>query len=482
MSHHESPLIVDLDGSLIRTDLLYESFVRTLFTRPWALAFLPLWLFRGIAYLKYRLAQAIDIDVSALPYNSSLLEFLREQKAQGRSLVLCTGANEGLAREVMDHLGIFDEIYATGITHNLTGERKAQFLRERYGERGFSYVGNENRDLRVWRFARSAVVVGSSRALAENAAQVCQLENSFPTAAPTLSIYLRQVRIHQWVKNLLLFVPLVTSHQFLDAEAVTAALLAFVCFGLCASATYIINDIADLDSDRAHQKKRWRPLASGMLSIRAGLLLCCLLLLASGVLVTFLPPWFGAVLFLYLVTTLGYSFLLKRLQTVDTVVLAGLYTTRILAGAAAIGVYPSYWLLAFSMFVFLCLALVKRISEIYRKQGADETSLQIRGRGYFTSDLPVLTSLASAAGMVSILVFAMYVNSAEVMGMYRSPMILWLACPLFAYWIIRMLVMASRGEIDEDPIAFAIKDKRSWITGLVLGLVLAAASTMTIQG
>ncbi|WP_237059900.1 UbiA family prenyltransferase [Microbulbifer sediminum] len=480
MSHHQSPLIVDLDGSLIRTDLLYESFVRTLFARPWVLAFLPLWLCRGIAYLKCRLAQAIEIDVGALPYNRNLLEFLQEQKTQGRRLILCTGANERLAREVTDHLGIFDEIYATGNTHNLTGERKAQFLRERFGERGFSYVGNEHKDLRVWRFARSAVVVGSSRALAENAARVCQLETSFPTAGPTLSIYLRQVRIHQWVKNLLLFVPLVTSHQFLDSQALTAALLAFVCFGFCASATYIINDIADLDSDRAHWKKKRRPLASGALSIPVGLLLCSGLFLASAVLATLLPLWFGAVLLLYVVTTLGYSFLFKRLQTVDTVVLAGLYTTRILAGAAAIGVYPSYWLLAFSMFVFLCLALVKRIAEIYRKQDEEGEPARIRGRGYFTSDLPVLTSLASAAGMVSILVFAMYVNSTEVVAMYSSPMILWLACPLFAYWIIRMQIMASRGEIDEDPIAFAIKDKRSWITGAVLGLVLLAASTVSV--
>jgi len=481
LSTQQTPLIVDLDGSLIKTDLLYESFIRNLFARPWVLVFLPLWIFHGIAYLKHRLASDVHIDVTALPYNQELLAYLQRQKDNGRKLVLCTGSNEQLADAISRYLGIFDETHGSGKDYNLTGSRKAEFLRKRFGDQGFAYVGNEPKDLRVWRFASSAVVVGASPSLAQSASQVCGLENRISVNSASIGVFMKQIRIHQWVKNLLLFVPLLTSQKFVELQALTDALLGFVCFGLCASATYIINDLSDLDSDRVHQTKRNRPLASGELPIKTALLLCFTLFLAAGALLMQLPVWFAVVLALYTATTLGYSFLFKRLQTVDTVVLASLYTVRILAGAAVIAVYPSYWLLAFSMFVFLCLALVKRISEICRKQLEIESAEeQIRGRGYYVTDLQALISLASSAGMVSILVFAMYVNSAEVVAMYSTPMALWLACPIFAYWIIRILIMASRGEIDEDPIAFAIKDKRSWITGFALALVLAAASLITL--
>lgn len=481
MSNQYPPLIVDLDGSLIKTDLLYESFIRNLFARPWVILLMPLWLLRGLPYTKNRLAQMADIDIPALPYNSELLEYLRRQKKHGRKLVLCTGSSEKFANAIAEHLGIFEETYGTGLEVNLTGKRKAEFLRKRFGEQGFSYVGNEVKDLRVWRFASSAVVVGASPSLAQSAAQICGLESRISVDSVSVGIFLKQIRIHQWVKNLLLFVPLLTSQKFIELDAVTAALLGFVCFGLCASATYIINDLSDLDSDRAHRTKCHRPLASGELPIKTALMLCAVLFVSAGVLLLQLPIWFSLVLAVYTATTLGYSFVFKRLQTVDTVVLASLYTIRILAGAAVIGVYPSYWLLAFSMFVFLCLALVKRISEIYRKQLEMESAgEQIRGRGYYVTDQHVLISLASSAGMVSIFVFAMYVNSAEVVAMYSTPMVLWLACPIFAYWIIRILIMASRGEIDEDPIAFAIKDKRSWITGATLAVVLAAASLISI--
>ncbi|WGL15302.1 UbiA family prenyltransferase [Microbulbifer bruguierae] len=475
MTNNSSPMIVDLDGSLINTDLLYESFVRNIFVRPWDIFLLPLWLMRGIAYLKYRLAQKVMIDAGCLPYNDQLIQYLKEQKKAGRRLILCTGASERFAHAITEHLGLFDEVYATNIDTNLTGSKKANLLKDKFGERGFSYVGNEAKDLKVWKFADSAVVVGPSDKLPSQVAKICQIETLVPTKKLSIGTILAQMRIHQWAKNVLLLVPLLTSHKLFDQASFSNIIVAFFCFGLCASATYIINDISDLDSDRIHWKKKTRPLASGVMPIKTGLLLCLVLFLGSGTLLALLPVWFAATLCIYVVLTLGYSFLFKRLQTVDIVVLAGLYTLRIIAGAAAIDVPLSYWLLAFSMFVFLCLALVKRISEIHKKINADTAVDKVSGRGYFVSDLSVLTSLASSAGMVSILVFAMYVNSNEVVQMYHSPLVLWLACPLFAYWIIRILIMASRGEIDEDPIAFAIKDKRSWATGILLAGVLAAA-------
>ena len=472
----KTPVVVDLDGSLINTDLLYESFVRNILMRPWDIFFLPLWLLRGIAYLKSRLAEKVLIDAGRLPYNENLIEYLNLQKRAGRQLILCTGSSEKFARAVTEHLGLFDDLYATCLKTNLTGSKKADLLRQKYGDHGFAYVGNEVRDLKVWKFADSAVVVSPTASLAYRVEKVCSIEKLVPTPKLTFSTILKQMRLHQWAKNLLLFVPLLTSHKFFDVAAIFDMLLAFLCFGLCASATYIVNDLSDLDSDRIHWKKKTRPLASGEMPLLTGLILCVALMLGSILLLTLLPFWFVGVMCLYIVVTLGYSFIFKRLQTVDIVVLAGLYTLRIIAGAAAISVQPSYWLLAFSMFVFLCLALVKRISEIHRKMSSNSTpDDKVAGRGYFVTDLGVLMSLASSAGMVSILVFAMYVNSSDVAQMYQNPMTLWLACPLFAYWIIRALIMASRGEIDEDPISFAIKDTRSWATGVLLAAVIAVA-------
>lgn len=472
---------MDLDGSLINTDLLYESFVRNLLVRPWDIFLLPLWLLRGIAYLKHRLAERVLIDAGSLPYNEQLIDYLHTQKQSGRKLILCTGSNVKFARAVTEHLGMFDDVYATDAHVNLTGSAKADLLRNKFGERGFSYVGNEVRDLKVWKFANTAVVVGSSESLSARVEKICEIERMVLAPKLTISTILRQMRIHQWAKNLLLFVPLLTSHKIFDFSAMSEMLIAFLCFGLCASSTYIINDLSDLESDRIHWKKKTRPLASGEMPLQAGILLCMILMFGAILLLSLLPYWFAGVLCLYVTLTLGYSFIFKRLQTVDIVVLAGLYTLRIIAGAAAINVALSYWLLAFSMFVFLCLALVKRISEIHRKLSSNAEQEKISGRGYFIADMSVLMSLASSAGMVSILVFAMYVNSNDVAQLYQSPMLLWLACPLFAYWIIRMLIMASRGEIDEDPIAFAIKDKRSWATGILLAGVLVAASTPLVE-
>lgn len=469
-------LAVDLDGSLIFTDLLYETFVRVVFKKPWLLFLAPFWILKGIAFTKSKLSRLGVPDIRNLPYNSDLINWLSEEKKKGRRLVLCTGSHISLANKVSNELGIFDEVLATDDQTNLTGSKKATALVEAYGEKNFSYVGNEKKDLKVWKKASSAVVVNSRPHLAERASQHCLVEKSFEKSRPTLRVIFKAIRVHQWSKNALVFVPLLTAHKIFDLHLVMLTALSFLAFGLCASATYILNDLSDLDSDREHWKKRYRPMASGALSIKLGVVLCSAMLLCSiFIALAFLPLGFIVVLGSYTAITLGYSFWFKRLQTVDIVVLASLYTVRLFAGSAAVSVAPSFWLLSFSMFIFLCLAIVKRISEIMKKQDQDPTANKLSGRGYFISDLSVLMSLGSSSGMVAILVFAMYVNSPTTIELYRSPMLLWAICPIIGYWVIRVLVMTARGQIDEDPISFAIRDKRSWIAGAAaIAAVIAA--------
>lgn len=472
------PLVVDLDGSLVSTDMIYETFVRAIFKKPWVIFLIPIWLGKGIAYLKHKLISQVHISYSVLPFRPDLLSYLKEQKQAGRELILCTGSHYLIAQGVNEHLKLFDKIYSTEDKINLTGRHKAKLLRETYGKGNFDYLGNEHKDLKVWEIANSAIIVSNDSGLAEKVRQLCKVERIFPTKSVSLKTLLKAMRVHQWSKNLLLFVPAVAAHTIFEGPVLVNTLLAFVAFGLCASATYLINDLADLDSDRKHYKKRFRPLASGALPIKHSFALGAGLMGAAVLLAISISLNFLLVLGLYVLITLGYSFIFKRLQTVDIIILASLYTLRLFAGGAAAGVIPSFWLLAFSMFVFLCLALIKRISEIQRTTKAAESPSKIDGRGYYESDLNILTNLASASGMVSIIVFAMYVNSPEVTEHYTTPEVLWLGCPIIGYWIIRVLVMAARGQIDEDPIQFAIKDRRSWAAGAILAAVVTAATVI----
>lgn len=470
-------LAVDLDGSLINTDLLHESIIQLLFSQPWRLLCLPFWLLKGKTHLKQRLYQHVDIDTEYLPWNTELIDYLQTQYDQGRKIILCTGSWHALAEKIARQFSFFSEHYGTTTEINLTGEDKAVFLTKQYGKNGFSYVGNELKDMAVWRHAASAVVVSASTALEKTASTTCTVEKSINNGRTlTARAFLKQIRIHQWVKNSLIFVPLVTSHQLSDPRLFALAMLAFVAFGLCASATYIINDLADLTSDRKNASKKTRPMAAGTIAIPTGIALAIILLGASWFVAAQVNEWFLYGVLLYTAVTLAYSFKLKRLQSLDITVLAGLFTLRIIAGAAAVEVIPSFWLLAFSMFIFLCLAIIKRLSEIISNQEKYDEDTQLSGRGYYIGDLPVLMSLATASGMLSVLVFAMYINSPETIALYSEPYALWLICPLFAYWIIRIIIMASRGQVDEDPIVFAIKDSRSWIIGALILLIIFISS------
>ncbi|GIX23391.1 MAG: membrane protein [Caldimonas sp.] len=459
------PLCVDCDGTLIRTDLLHESVFLLLKHAPWKLVLLPWWLLRGKAFLKERLAQAVQFDWSTLPLNEEVVALARQAREAGRPVVLATASHRLLAEPLARHLGLFDDVLATDGPTNLSGSRKSDQLSERFGPKGFDYVGNDRKDLPVWSAARQAVVVSSDVRLIEAAKSATRVSRVIPSHSPGLRAYLKALRLHQWLKNVLVFVPLVAAHRLTSSEGLVQALLGFLAFGLCASAVYVLNDLVDLEADRRHVRKRNRPFASGLIPVWHGAFMIPALLGASFATAWWLPIEFVGVLAGYFLCTLAYSLALKRQVVVDVLMLAGLYTLRVVAGGAATGIVPSFWLLAFSMFIFLSLALVKRYSELLvtLQQDQDRPS----GRGYTVTDLPVLMSVGTSAGMVAVLVFALYINNPDIPAVYDNPLWLWLVPPLLLYWVSRLWMKTHRGEVDDDPLVFALRD---WQSLTVVGL------------
>jgi 4-hydroxybenzoate polyprenyltransferase/phosphoserine phosphatase len=454
------PLCVDLDGTLIASDTLFELFLVMLRREPWAILALPFWLLRGRAYFKQRLAEREALDVSRLPYRSEVVAYLKQERAGGRTLVLVTAAHQRIADAVAQHLDAFDRVLATDGSVNLKGSRKAAKLVEEYGERGFDYLGDSSADVPVWAAARHALVVGTP-SLEGKAKAVATIEKVFATSAGSVLVWLKALRVYQWVKNILIFVPLVTAHRMSEGALLMQSITAFIAFSLCASAVYVINDLFDLDSDRTHARKSKRPFASGRLSIASGLVAAPLLLVVAFGLSAFLPPLFSAALLLYFVVTLLYSLRFKRSSILDVLILAGLYTIRLIAGAVAVSVPLTFWLLAFSMFLFLSLALVKRVAEL--RTIPQETTGRLAGRGYRREDLPVLMSLGTASGYTCVMVFALYIDGGTK-GLYSHPKALWLLCPLLLFWISRIWLVTHRGEMHDDPIVFAFRDSISrWL-------------------
>ena len=470
-----TPLCVDLDGTLIRTDSLHESLVAALRRAPWIALALPFWLLRGRAALKRELAQRAGLDASLLPYDAAVLALVRAERARGRRIVLATAADGAIAEAVAAHLGLFDEVIASDGVRNVKGAAKADRLRERFGERGYDYVGDAGADHAVWRGARVAYActdAGSllDRRLQRGSARVERLERPAAGRFPLL----RGLRPHQWVKNLLVFVPLLTAHRLHDDVATRSALLAFAAFSLAASGAYLLNDLADLDHDRRHPDKRRRALASGDLPLWVGALLAPLLLMLAFLLSVPLDGMFRAELACYVAATMAYSLWVKRLVLLDVFTLAGLYTVRILAGAAAIPVPVSHWLLVFSLFMFLSLALAKRYAELSALARRD--GLSAPGRGYRTADRTLVGAMGVASGQLSVLVFALYVTSSDVRALYASPGLLWLACPMLLYWVARVWLMAYRDELHEDPLVFALRDRTSMAIAVAIGAVMLAAT------
>ncbi len=468
------PLAVDLDGTLILTDTLHESALRALRSRPLDALHIPFWLARGKAHLKAQLASLTEFDPASLPYNQPLLDWLREQRAQGRRLILCSATDQSMAEAVADHLGLFDDVMASDGTHNLSARHKAAALEARFGRQGFDYAGNSRDDLPVWQSARNAIVVNASPAVETQARQCAQVEKLFAPPASAAAQLPRALRLHQWLKNLLLFIAPLAAHQIPDADSASAMLLAFLSFSLCASAVYVANDLFDLDSDRHHPRKRLRPFASGQVPVVKGVLLVPLLLVNAFFFALPVGPVFVGWLVFYFVLTCAYSWGLKRLMLIDCLVLAMLYTVRIIAGAGAAGISLSFWLLAFSVFLFLSLAFVKRYAELVLQ--ADAGRDKAHGRGYLTSDAPLVQSLGITSGYASVVVLALYLNSDAVVRLYQSPAIMWCAVPVMLFWVSWIWMKAHRGQMHDDPLLFALRDRASLLSGLAFALVLAAAS------
>lgn len=469
------PLVVDLDGTLIRSDVLVESGFAFLKSAPFSFYKPLLWLARGgKPALKAQLAEHADVDVTVLPYDAAVLDWLKAEREAGRQLVLATATHERYAHAIADHLGIFDATFATADGVNLSARRKRDRLVAEYGEKNFDYVGNSHDDVAVWESAAHAYVVNPDSGVERAARKVGNVERVIETRPPLLKTWTKSLRLHQWLKNMLIFVPLLAAHKLGQPSLIGLAVLAFFAFGLCASSVYLLNDLLDLEDDRHHPTKRRRPLASGALPLTWGCALFPVLLAAAFLLAKFCLPWrFCVVLVCYYALTLAYSMFLKRQVMVDVVVLAMLYTIRIVAGTAAIAAHLTFWLLAFSMFIFLSLALVKRYAELHAMQARGQ--VKTRGRGYQSTDLPLISSLGTAAGYLAVLVLAMYIQDGATAKLYRHAQVIWLACPLLLYWVSRTWIIAHRGQMHDDPIVFAARDRVSLVVVALCGFVFWAA-------
>ena len=473
-TRHAVPLVVDLDGTLTPCDTLAESTLKAVKHHPASLLYIPLWLLKGRAFLKRRIATTANdhFNPAVLPYNEALLDYLRSERARGRQLILATAADSRIANGVATHLGLFDMVLASDGSDNLKGRHKLRKIERAVGQ-PFAYAGDHAADLPIWQASSAAVLVGVSPQVERSVRKTCLIEQEFPKQPAGVKGWVRALRMHQWVKNVLLFVPLLTGFSLFDMEKLITMALAFLAFSLVASATYIVNDLLDLDSDRAHPRKRTRPFASAQISIHAGAAVCTAML-GGGLLVATLVslPFFWT-LMLYLVLTSAYTWLLKGYVLIDVIMLSVLYTLRIIAGSVAANVQITSWLAAFSLFMFLSLALVKRCSELVSLSRSNGTLT--KGRDYHVSDLPILWPLGIASALSAVVVFGMFINAAETGLRYESPQLLWGAAVVMLYWIARLWIKTGRGEMHDDPIIYSLSNFNSLFCIAVMVMITVVA-------
>jgi 4-hydroxybenzoate polyprenyltransferase len=450
---------VDLDGTLIAGDLLWEAFMRLVKRKPITAFVVLLSIFRGRAQFKSQVAAHMAVNPAALPYRRELIDALEDQAHRGSRLVLATASHHTYAQAVADHLGIFHDVIASDAHVNLSGRRKAAALVERFGDHGFHYIGNDWSDVPVWRAAGEATLVGGSPRLGRYAAREHIVDHTMAGQRPWLPRLVRALRPHQWVKNLLVFVPMVAAHTIRQPAQWKAAALTFVAFSLCASA---------IDADRLHPRKRTRPFAAGELAIPSGAAASAsLMLLSLAVATAGVSGRLALVVLAYILATSAYSFYIKRQPVLDVFALTGLYMVRVVAGGVATGTPLSSWLLAFILFLFLSLAFVKRYTEVV------STKNWIPGRGYCPDDALWMHAIGTTAGYMAVVVLALYVNAPEVVPLYTRPQVLWLLCPLLLLWVTRLWFRAGRRMIHDDPIFETLKDSATY-------LLLAAASVITL--
>ena len=469
-----APLVVDLDGTLLKTDTLYESFVAAVFNRPLdAVLALPR-LLRGRAAFKARLREVADLDIEGLPLRETLVEHLTAERGQGRKIHLVSAADHAVVTAVAERVGLFTSAQGSEGEVNLKGEAKARYLEDRFPE-GFAYVGDSRADVAVWRRASIIGVAGASKGVALAARRLGKpVEIDLDTGSTRLRAWRKALRLQQWSKNLLVFVPLILAHELTDIWAWAKVLTGFLCMGVMASATYLVNDLGDLSSDRRHRSKRLRPLASGALPIQSALLAIVPMIAISLGVMAWLSPPAALCLMVYAGFTLSYSLRLKRVVMLDVTILGLLYTIRLIMGQILAGSAESTWLLTFSMLFFCSMALTKRHSEIEVAAAAGLTEL--RGRGYQVKDAPLTLSMGIAFSAASILIVVIYLtDEAFPSGLYHHPHRLWVVPVLLHLWLARVWILAHRGEMNDDPVAFALRDRYSLLLGAALGATFLAA-------
>lgn len=466
------PLIVDLDGTLVRSDLLVESAFAWLGAKPQRLVEALRLLVRGKAALKAGIAAETPLDVSLLPYDEDVLSIIEEARGNGRPIYIASASHERYVSAIASHLGL-DGWFGSDATVNLSGEAKARRLVETFGEKGFDYIGNDSPDLPVWAVSRRGIAVHPPASVRRRLPTIGTEVRILERTGDRAKAWVKLLRPHQWAKNALVFVPMLVAHKF-DGPSLLASLAALVAFSIAASSIYVINDLVDIEADRKHPTKRRRPLAVGTVPILASIPVAGTMMVVALALAVAISPLFALTLIVYLGLTTAYTFSLKRKMLVDIIALAALYTIRVLGGAAAISVPVSEWLLGFSMFIFTSLALIKRYVELTARIDADLPDPS--NRNYRKTDLGVVAALAAASGFNAITVFALYISSEHVRLIYMHPQLLWLACPILMYWIGRMIIMAERRHMDDDPVLFAVRDRNSLLAFGLIAAILGAAS------
>jgi 4-hydroxybenzoate polyprenyltransferase/phosphoserine phosphatase len=461
------PIVVDLDGTLLRSDVLLESLLAVARAQPMVLAKVPFWLVRGSAVLKRQLVTLAPIDVSTLPFDIGLLEYLREQKSAGRRIVLASGSDVQIADAVARHCGVFDAVFGSDGHVNLTAVRKRNRLVAEFGLKGFDYIGDNAQDLPIWAVARFAMLAGPSARLIAQAQSVASVQRVFVRNSPALGTYSSAMRVQHWLKNLLVLVPILVGHHLYEPIFLRNAMLGALCFCFAASGTYLLNDLLDLRTDRQHPRKKLRMLASGELPIAHALCMLPCLWLAALLLAMWLPIGFSYALWVYILLMVAYSMRLKDFAIIDALVLAMGYSLRILAGGQAVRIAVSPWLLVCSSAMFFGLALLKRYAELAALRCG--TGTQTRVRAYRLTDAAVVAGLGGAAGCIAVALLALY-PVIEPSDHARWP--IWLVCGCVLFWIGHMWLMADRGQIHDDPVAFSLRDPVSRIFGLVTLVVL----------
>lgn len=467
------PLVVDLDGTFIRTDLLVEGFVHLIKKNPLYFFLCFFWLLKGKLFLKEKIYSHVEINYSLLPVNSEILNLIQIASLKGRKIILATASLQSQADEIDLAFPVFDEVYGSKDYLNLSGQNKADFLIRKFGQGQFDYAGNSNADLAIFKVARHAYLINAEKLVADKAQKMGNLQNTWHNTGSTFFTSIKAFRVYQWLKNLLLFVPIVTSHSISSVDLLVKTVIAFMAFGFIASTGYIINDLMDLDSDRSHPRKKLRPLASGKLSIQSGILIS-LVLFATGMWAAyFISISFLIILLLYFVLSVAYSLHIKKIVMYDVFLLASFYTIRVISGGIVTGIPISFWLIAFSIFIFLSLAFVKRYSEI--SQITLIESIENRRRDYSPNDVPLLQIMGVASGFMSVIVFSLYINSPDVGLLYNNPKILWFLSFLLLFWISRIWLITTRGSMTDDPIIYAVKDPSSYLY-MVLATVIILLS------